>query len=198
MGKRIAVTGGIGAGKSTVLALIKELGYSVFSCDEIYKEMINEPLYVSEIEQEFPGVVSAGKIDRAKLAEIVFSDPNARIRLNAIAHPMIMHRLSEQMSEVNNDLVFAEVPLLFEGNYQSYFSDVIVVVRGQQERIGAVCERDHISQTEALARLHAQYDYDDPKNVSQWKEQGIHVLENVKDINRLKENLKMLIKSLKN
>ena len=44
MGKRIAVTGGIGAGKSTVLALIKELGYSVFSCDEIYKEMINEPL----------------------------------------------------------------------------------------------------------------------------------------------------------
>ena len=198
MGKRIAVTGGIGAGKSTVLALIKELGYSVFSCDEIYKEMINEPLYVSEIEQEFPGVVSAGKIDRAKLAEIVFSDPNACIRLNAIAHPMIMHRLSEQMSEVNNDLVFAEVPLLFEGNYQSYFSDVIVVVRGQQERIGAVCERDHISQAEALARLQAQYDYDDPKNVSQWKEQGIHVLENVKDINRLKENLKMLIESLNN
>ena len=79
---------------------------------------------------------------------------------------MIMHRLSQQMSEVNNDLVFAEVPLLFEGNYQSYFSDVIVVVRGQQERIG--------------------------------EEQGIHVLENVKDINRLKENLKMLIKSLKN
>ena len=74
MGKKIAVTGGIGSGKSTVLTLLKNLGYPVFSCDEIYREITESQAYVKEIETLFPSCVENGTINRKALAEIVFND----------------------------------------------------------------------------------------------------------------------------
>ena len=121
MGKRIAVSGGIGAGKSTVIKLIKDEGYSVFSCDEIYKEILLDKEYVKIINETFEGVVKNGEIDKRALANIVFNDDFARETLDALSHPRIMSRLLDKMGNCEEDLVFAEVPLLFEGGYENLF-----------------------------------------------------------------------------
>ena len=78
MKKKIAITGGIGSGKSTVCKCLSEMGYSVFSCDKIYNELIFEPSYISKIEKAFPGVVVHNQIDKTRLASIIFSSDTAR------------------------------------------------------------------------------------------------------------------------
>ena len=72
--KKIAITGGIGSGKSTVARIIKERGFPVFSCDEIYKDVIKSAEYIEKIAQIFPNAVKNNIIDRQTLAKIVFSD----------------------------------------------------------------------------------------------------------------------------
>lgn len=154
--KRVAVTGGLGSGKSAALSLLKARGYPVFSCDEIYAELATEESYLSALSDLFPGSVKEGVLDRAALSRVVFSDEEARKRLNALSHPLVMERLLGQMK---GPLSFAEVPLLFEGGFEGLFDETIVVLRNKEARLRAVEERSGLTREEALARMAAQYDY---------------------------------------
>lgn len=158
---KIAVTGGIGSGKSTVGRILQTLGYPVFSCDDIYKEItLNDKEYLEEIEKNFPGTTSGGKLLKKKLAEIVFSDQKALSLLNSIAHPRILSVLNESISAADSGLVFAEVQLLFEARLEEFFHKVIVVLRDKEERIRSVMTRDRQNRENVCARIVHQYDYD--------------------------------------
>ena len=159
MRKKIAITGGIGSGKSTVLNLLRNAGYCCFSCDEIYNDLIKDEGYVRKIQSLFPDVVIQGVIDRVRLSEIVFKNTAARKQLNELAHAQIMLRLYNEMNTASALLVFAEIPLLFEGNYQNEFDGVIVVMRDKSTRVNAVCDRDKATKESVEARINAQYDY---------------------------------------
>ncbi len=159
MKKKIAITGGIGSGKSTAIAWLKKSGYTIFSCDEIYKEIIETIEYKKEIARQFPEAMVDKSIDRKKLSKIVFEYQEKRRILNAIAHPMIMNRLREYMDACNDFLVFAEVPLLFEGNFENMFDVVLVIDRHEADRIKAVQERDGLKTEEIIKRIQAQFDY---------------------------------------
>ncbi len=160
----IAITGGIGSGKSTALEYVKDLGYDTFSCDEIYKQICATDEYGLALAQAFPNCVQDGKIDRQKLSELVFSDKIALKRLNELSHGRIMASLHDSISKAKTKLVFAEVPLLFEGGYEADFDYVIVVLRDIEKRVKAICERNGVSAAEALARINNQWDYDNHKN----------------------------------
>lgn len=162
MKQRIALTGGIASGKSTAIAYIKSLGYPVFSCDEIYKQVINQEEYIQEISRFFPASVQEGKIDRKILSELVFNDKQKRKKLDEIAHPLIMKELYKQMDERDESYVFAEVPLLFESGYEGDFDKVIVIKRNLEDRIADLIKRDNISREDARKKLDAQFDYDAP------------------------------------
>lgn len=194
MGKKIAITGGIGSGKSTVARFFREMSYPVFSCDEIYSDVICDGAYVEKIAQTFPDACKNGIIDRKKLAEIIFSDEEKRKILNSISHPLIMERLQRLMAKVNAPLVFAEVPLLFEGNYQNQFDEIIVVLRNPTAQIKAVCARDGISVEEATARMRSQFDY---TNQAEYL-RAIHarVLLNDGDVSDLKRGVVSLLEEL--
>lgn len=159
MAVKIAITGGIGSGKSLACQHLQALNYPVFSCDEIYKEIIISPIYVQKIQEIFPDCIQNGQIDRKLLANIVFNNEEKRKQLNAIAHPLIMQTLFEKMSKAQNNIVFVEVPLLFEGNHEKEFDKVIVVTRDQALRINSIISRDGITAEEAKARMQAQFDY---------------------------------------
>ena len=90
MVKKIAITGGIGSGKSLVLECIKEWGYPVFSCDEIYKELLQTKEFSQKITAAFPTCVKDEKIDRKELANIVCNNKEQLELLNKISHPIIM------------------------------------------------------------------------------------------------------------
>ena len=160
MTKRIAITGGIGSGKSSVLHYFAELGYPTFSCDEIYREVIFSPAYIKKINEVFPTCIIDGKIDRKILADIVFGNKEKLAILNGIAHPLILNRLLEKMNNCQNQIVFAEVPLLFEGNFENNFDMVIVVMRKKEDRISAIMQRDQVTREEAVSRISSQFDYD--------------------------------------
>ena len=196
MGKKIAITGGIGSGKSTVSNILKEKGYPVYSCDEIYAELIHSENYICAIEKAFPSVVKEGKIDKKLLSNIIFSNAQARTRLNEIAHPLIMKRLFERMNETDGEIVFAEVPLLFEGDFENLFERTIIVMRKVDERVRAVCMRDGISAQKAKERINAQFDYDNPKNAERCQKCGAIFLENEEGIQSLKKSVEQLLKNL--
>ena len=189
MRKKIAITGGIGSGKSLLVAQIRELGYEAFSCDEIYADLIESSEYVERILKEFPSVVENNKIDRKKLSKIVFSDESQLLKLNQIAHPMIMDVLTEKMNVAltNQSIVFAEVPLLFENGYEKNFDEIFVVLRNQNLRITALQKRDGSSKEEILNKFAAQFDYD--KNLNLLKKNTIRLFYNNNDRGDLKKQL---------
>ncbi len=158
---KIAVTGGIGSGKSSVTKIIREKGFPVFSCDEINKQLLTKKDYINRIEKIFPEAVEGEKIINSRLAEIVFSDETALKKLNSVSHPLIMNELNRQMNSCKG-LVFAEVPLLFEGGYENLFHKIIVVCREKEQRILSVMQRDHSDREAVLSRISRQYDYSQP------------------------------------
>lgn len=195
--KKIAITGGIGSGKSFALNCLRDLGYPTFSCDEIYKEIICSPVYILEIEKNFPTCVNDGVIDRKALSQIVFADSHARQKLNEIAHPLIMQTLLERMGKTQAEFVFAEVPLLFEGNFENLFDGVVIVNREIKERVGAVCARDNLAEQEVLDRINAQIDYHSLMASNRLKNDNVFILENKGDSLSLKNNILAIINSLK-
>jgi len=158
--KRIAVTGGIGSGKSTVCALLRQKGFPVYSCDEINRSLWDDAEYLSELARLFPHCTVNGKIDKQRLSKFVFSDREGLQRLNGIAHPKIIGRLKQAM-QVEDGIVFAEVPLLFEGGYRDLFDAVLVVTRDEEKRINSVAARDGLTRGQVLARIDNQYGYRD-------------------------------------
>ena len=158
--KIYAITGGIGSGKSAVSEIIRRSGYLVFSCDEIYSQILEDKSFVVKLERLFGGVTCAdGGLDRAALSAKVFSDKVSLKKLNAVAHPAIMDELFRRARESNSRAVFCEVPLLFENGFEKLFDGVIVVIRPEAERIRAVMARSRLTEEQVRARMAAQCNY---------------------------------------
>lgn len=185
----VAITGGIGSGKTTVSKIIEGLGYKVFSCDEIYKEISKTSNYLNEISKVFPLVVENGVLNRSALAEIVFYDSKELKKLNALAHPLILSELDGKI-EQEKGLVFCEVPLLFEENLQNKFDYVLIVLRPLSLRVESIVKRDSMTREKALNRIQNQFDYDNMKNLPS----NFLIIKNEKGILELKDQVEEAIK----
>lgn len=137
---KVAVTGGIGAGKSEFMRAVKELGIRTYSADEINAELLRDKRYIEKLSAAFPLAVKDGKVDKAVLREEVFSNEKKRKTLNALAHPEIRRKIEE----ITGDAV-VEVPLLFESGMTDLFDRVIVVTAGEDVRINRIVSTRNIS-----------------------------------------------------
>ena len=153
---KIAITGGIGSGKTLFCEILKGMGHEVVSCDEIYAEMLKEEEYLALLKKRFPDCFEDGVLDKNQLSQRVFQSKEDRAALEALAHPIIMQRLLEKMQ--GKKTVFAEVPLLFEGGYEELFDCVIALVRNQEERVKSVMARSGLTENEVLSRIKNQFD----------------------------------------
>ncbi len=190
---KIAITGGIGSGKSTAAKYIKELGYPVFSCDEIYKDISRAPEFIAQIAELFPETVKDGKLDRKVLSDMVFADEEKLEKLNRLSHPLIMRTLSEKMEQSSSACVFAEVPLLFEGNYENLFDKVIVLVREEEKRIADLKLRDQANEGDILKRMRAQFDYTAKESLLRLKECGAVIIKNNGTFDSLKNVVQKIV-----
>ncbi|MBQ8429129.1 MAG: dephospho-CoA kinase [Clostridia bacterium] len=197
MGKKIAITGGIGSGKSYVAEYIKNLGYPVFSCDEIYKDVSQSLSYIEKLQTIFPECVIGGKLDRRKLASIVFFDEKQLKKLNAISHPLIMEKLYEEMDKAEGDLIFAEVPLLFEGGFEKDFHETIFVKRNLEARVQGIIQRDKIGESEALQRIQNQYSLEYVESVIQRDDIPCRFIDNNGTLNELKIQIDAVVNDIK-
>jgi dephospho-CoA kinase len=113
--RRVIVTGGIGSGKSTVAAMLGDLGATVIEADRIGHEVLapGGPCF-REVAEAWPAAVENGEIDRGRLAAIVFADPAALVRLERITHPVIAARIREEVAAAAGSDVVVELPLSVE------------------------------------------------------------------------------------
>lgn len=154
--KKIAVTGGIGSGKTAFCDVLRRRGFAVFSCDEISAHLWTERDYLARLASAFPACLTEGAIDKAKVRALVFSDEAARKRLESLSHPAILARLFAEMEKF--PVSFAEVPLLYEQGLERRFDGVIALRRPLAQRIASVRERDGLGESAVSARIAAQLD----------------------------------------
>ncbi len=156
---RIGLTGGIGSGKSTVAALLAARGALVVDADRIAREVVEPgtPGLAAVVEAFGPGVLTAdGALDRAALASVVFSDPQARARLDAIVHPLVRARAREAVAQAPPDaVVVQDVPLLVETGQAGQYDLVLVVEAVLETRVARLVRRG-LGEDDARARIAAQ------------------------------------------
>jgi len=156
---RIGLTGGIGSGKSTVSALLAERGAVVVDADLIAREVVEAgtPGLASVVEAFGEEVLTAdGALNRPALAAVVFSDPEARARLDAIVHPLVRRRAAELVGALADDAVVVnDVPLLVETGQAGSYDLVLVVEADVETRVARLVQRG-LTADDARARIAAQ------------------------------------------
>ncbi|MCB9428507.1 MAG: dephospho-CoA kinase [Actinobacteria bacterium] len=157
--RRIGLTGGIGSGKSTVSAMLADLGAHVIDADAIAREVVapgTEGL-AALVEAFGPDILApGGSLNRAALADKAFADEAARERLNAITHPRIAARTADLMRNIPDDAVLVhDVPLLVEVGLQDAYDMVLVVDAPDEVRVQRLRERG-LDEPDARARIAAQ------------------------------------------
>lgn len=158
---RIGLTGGIASGKSSVAKILEERGIPVVDADEVSRAVVQRgsPLFHAIVEAFGHGVLnSTGDLDRAALGELVFNDPEARSRLNALMHPAIwaeMQRQTEQL-EQEHPVVVVMVPLLLENRREDWVDQVWLVHVPPEVQKARLMARNSLTERQALARIAAQ------------------------------------------
>jgi dephospho-CoA kinase len=159
---RLGLTGGIASGKSAVAAMLREMGFAVLDADALAHRLIEPglPAY-DEVVREFgPTILDANKrIDRAKLAAVVFADRAKLDRLNAIVHPRVEDALMQQLEEWarngRRDAAFVEAALLVEAGYHKKLDGLVVVWSRPEQQLQRLRSRG-LSDEEARRRIAAQ------------------------------------------
>ena len=192
----VAITGGIGSGKTLASEFARELGYAVFSCDALYKEVILSSEYIAKVQALFPEAVQNGRVDRKKLSDIVFNDAVKLQQLNNISHPLIMELLLQRMDMANGRIIFAEVPLLLEGGFEKLFHRVIYIYRSDTARVNAVMARDGCTLDEVKKRMNCQFNPFSESGESRLKNCNALLIENDGSPEDLKNKIKSLIDEL--
>lgn len=158
--KIIGITGGTGAGKTTALAVLEEMGAAVIDCDALYYRLLEEDgRLLEKIEARFPGVVENGRLLRKKLGQQVFSDPKAGADLNAITHPYVQSAMDEilaQAEKAGKKLAAVDAIALIESGYGKKCDLIFGVVAPEALRVRRIMARDGIGEDYALTRIHAQ------------------------------------------
>jgi dephospho-CoA kinase len=157
---RIGLTGNIGSGKSTVARLLRERGIPVLDADAVAREVSRFPDVLGAVSEAFgPEYILEHGLNRPKVAELVFNNPEARATLNGIIHPRVRSEMARQQSELEASgavAVVQDIPLLFENNLETLFDATILVDAPLEVRVARVVARDGSSVEAVRARDAAQ------------------------------------------
>jgi dephospho-CoA kinase len=156
---RVGLTGGIGSGKSTVADELARRGAVIIDADQLAREVVEPgtPGLAQIVARFGDRVLVGGRLDRAALARIVFTDPQARQDLESIIHPAVRRRAAElEAAAPPSSIVVHVIPLLVETGQATNF-DVVVVVDVESEiQLDRLLARGELSAKEARSRIAAQ------------------------------------------
>jgi len=158
-----ALTGNIASGKSTVAAFLRRSGALIIDADQIAHDVVapGQPA-LEEIRRHFGDdiLTPEGSLNREKLGRMVFEDPDARRRLEAIVHPRVSAEIDRQMARVAENqpdaVVIMDIPLLFETGRTEGLTDIIVVYTPEPIQLERLIQRNGLSPAEAKARMASQ------------------------------------------
>jgi dephospho-CoA kinase len=173
--RKIGLTGGIASGKSTVAAMLRDLGFDVIYADEISRRLLDpgQPAYDEAIREFGRDIVSPdGTLDRKKIAGIVFADRAQLDRLNAIIHPRVEAQMLKQFAdwdrEENRKVVFVEAALLVEAGYMKNLDGLVVTWCTPEQQMQRLTARG-MTQLEAHSRIAAQMPVEEKLKLATYK-----------------------------
>ncbi len=175
--KLIGLTGGAGSGKTTVSAILHDLGATVIDADEAAHAAYEpgSPGFDAVVNEFGSDYVRDGRIDRARLGELVFNDAGARQRLNAIVHPLVREWMAARTAEAamrGAVVVVQDVPLIFENGLERIYSTVVLVYVPEHLQLTRLVEGRGISEDKARAMIAAQMPIDEKRKLAH------HVIDN--------------------
>lgn len=193
MTKIIGLTGGIGSGKSTIAKLFESKGIPVYIADKEAKKLMNSKAIVKQISNVFGNeIIYQDKIDRPKLANIVFNQPDKLALLNSIVHPAVQKHFKKWLIKHNDfPFVIKEVAILFETGGDAACDKIITIVAPKELRIKRVMLRDQVSEDAVLSRMNNQWTDEQKAAKSDF------VIENV-DFEHTKMEVENILKVLNN
>jgi len=185
----VGLTGGIGTGKSTVSAMLRDLGATVIDADEATRAVQapgSEGL--RRLAAEFgDGILTlGGELDRTRLADIAFNDPEARRRLNAIVHPLVREWMAERQQEAverGDPVVVMDIPLLFEARGAGAFETVLLVYAPEELQLERLVQLRGMTADAARARIAAQMPIEEKRR------QATYVIENTGNLDDLRRRV---------
>jgi dephospho-CoA kinase len=174
----VGLTGGIGTGKSAASQMLRELGATVIDADEATRAVqARGSEGLARMVEEFgPGILTPdGDLDRPRLAELVFQNPQPRQRLNEIVHPLVRRWMAERQREAmerGDPLVVLDIPLLFEARGAAVFETVLLVYAPEPLQMRRLMELRGLSEEQARARIAAQMPIEEKRRLA------THVIQN--------------------
>jgi len=188
---KIGLTGGIAAGKSEALKAFARLGAATLSSDTVVHELLeSDELRERLVERWGPEVAPDGKIERGKIGEIVFADPEQLTWLEAQIHPLVQERTAEWLLSLpeGTEVAVVEVPLLFEAGGDKAFDTTVAIVTA-----------DEVRRERAAARGHALVDEREARQLTQPEkaERAEHAIPNDGTVEELERRLSALLEKLR-
>ncbi|HEY4628425.1 MAG TPA: dephospho-CoA kinase [Flavobacterium sp.] len=162
MTKIIGLTGGIGSGKTTIANYFMKSGVPVYIADDEARKIMQSDEIIEEIKKTFGiDIFENGILNREKLAQIVFNDPEKLKLLNAIIHPAVKkHFRNWILDHKNAPFIIYEAAILFESGSYKDCDKIISVTAPMESRIQRVIHRDNSSREQVLKRINAQWNDD--------------------------------------
>lgn len=152
---KVGLTGGIGAGKSTVARLVQSMGYSVYNADDRARKLQNED---AELLSEMVALLGAeiitdGQLNRQKVAQRVFRDPDLLQKLNGIVHPRVQKDFEQWVEQQDAPILFKESALLIETGAYKALDFLVMVTAPKEVRIQRVMSRDGADKEQVESRI---------------------------------------------
>ncbi|MFC3927653.1 dephospho-CoA kinase [Streptococcus caprae] len=191
----IGLTGSIASGKSTVSAYLHQQGYCVIDADQVVHELQAKGgrLYEALVQHFGPEIVREdGELDRPKLSELIFSNPDIKQQSAHLQDQVIREELAERLkqAQTEQDVVFMDIPLLYELGYESWCDEVWLVYVDRETQLSRLMLRNGYSQEEAQKRLDAQL------SLEEKKARADVVLENNRTLDCLYEQVDLALKTM--
>ena len=167
--KIIGITGGTGAGKSSLCEELKKCGATIIDCDRISRSVTkSDGAAFGEIVEAFgEGILATdGELDRKALAAIVFNDEQKLELLNKITHKHIFAEMQKQLDECKTPVAVMDVPLLFNADFPFKCDLTVAVLAAPEVRLERIMNRDGISKSETLERMKNQMTEDEYKTLA--------------------------------
>ncbi|KWX83868.1 dephospho-CoA kinase [Paenibacillus riograndensis] len=159
----MGLTGGIASGKSTVSAMFVDKGARLVDADVIAREVMlpGHPVLAAAVQQFGEDILLPdGRLNRARLGEIVFNDSEARQKLNDLTHPAIRREIKNRMYALEQEdpqcLILVDIPLLYESELDNLFEEIAVVYVPRELQLARLMERNGLTLQQAEGRLQAQ------------------------------------------
>lgn len=188
---KIAITGNIASGKTSVQRILAQKHYKVLDTDIVGHRLLDELPEIKTAFSKYDIFDKDGKINRTELGKLVFTNSNLKAKLEAIIHPAIKQEILKFFDyNADEKVVFVGIPLLFETNMRDIFDEAVLIYTNDKIRKKRLIERNSYTAEYAQCRMDSQMPQDDKKTLCE------HIIDNSGSLDNLKSEVEKFLEDI--